>query len=257
MHNKAASDSWLICYKPNPMARLRLFCLPYAGGSASVFCSWANALPSDVEIIGIEKPGLGTRTAESPINSVSSTVKELVDVIYPKLNKAFAFYGHCLGALVSFELTRGLNRQYGLEPVTLFVSGMGAPQTPNYSMPIHHLTDSAFLQELHRRHSQIPEEVLQSPEILHEMFPGLRADYRMYETYSYKNGDPLGCPITAFGGLQDNTVDREDLEAWRYQTKRTFTLHMVPGNHFFINFERQDFLPKLSDDLINTLTRVE
>ena len=39
-----AFDSWIAFRKPNPQARLRLFCFPYAGAGASVFRTWSDSL---------------------------------------------------------------------------------------------------------------------------------------------------------------------------------------------------------------------
>ena len=79
------------------MARLRLFCFPYAGGGESSFYTWINELPSDVEIIGIQMPGLESRFKERPIKSVKLVVKMLACAIHSKLSKPFAFFGHSLG----------------------------------------------------------------------------------------------------------------------------------------------------------------
>ncbi len=62
----------------------------------------------------------------------------------------------------------------------------------------------------------------------------LRADFAVYETYLYSIEPPLNCPISAFGGLQDNKVSDSDLEAWRAQTNVSFSLRMFPGDHFFL-----------------------
>ena len=253
MPTNVESNSWFICFKPNPMARLRLFCFPYAGGGASSFYTWANELPPDVEITAIQMPGLESRLMEPPFTSVSLAVEMLEAVISPKLGNPFAFFGHSLGAFISFELARKLSKQYGLEPVHLFVSGIRAPQIPNSNLPIHHLPERAFLGELRRRYSGIQEEALQDPHIMKEVLPGLRASCEMYESYKYVNGEPLHCSITAFGGLQDDTASQEDMKAWRHQTKAGFTLHMIPGNHFFLHFERGHFLRALSNEIIRTL----
>ena len=233
------------------MAKLRLFCFPYSGGGASSFYSWVNELPSDVEIIGIQMPGLESRLKEPPIKSVKLVVKTLENVIYPKLNKPFAFFGHSFGAFISFELTRKLSKHYGLKPFHLFVSGIRAPQIPDSKPSIRHLEKSAFLKELNRRYGGITEEISKDPDLVQELLPGLRASIELYESYKYVNGDPLDCPITAFGGLQDDTASQEDLEAWRQQTKCAFTLHMIPGDHFFIHFERKQFLRLLSNEIIS------
>lgn len=108
----------------------------------------------------------------------------------------FAFFGHSLGALLSFELARYLRRQYGLSPAHLFVSGHRAPQLPNDEPPIHALPEPELLVEL-RRFNGTPEEVLNHEELRQLILPILRADFAIYETYVYEEDDPLDCPISA------------------------------------------------------------
>ena len=256
MEYNVEPNDWFICHSPNALARLRLFCFPYAGGGSSSYCSWSRDLPSEIEIIGVQMPGLEGRSVDATVSSVPSLVQALIEVISKEFSKAFAFFGHSLGAFIGFELGRQLRKHYQCEPVHFFASGIRAPQIPPSNPPINHLPDSAFVQELARRYNYIPEEILQSPGMLEQLLPGLRASFRMYESYRFSNGEPFDCPITVFGGLQDDTVDRADLEAWRCQTKRTFSLHMIPGNHLFIHFEREHFLRTLSDQIKKILAEL-
>ena len=255
--NSNESNSWYICHKPNPTARLRLFCFPYGGGGPSTFYNWPKQLPSDVETIGIQMPGLESRMMEPPIDIISMAVQSLLPEIYLKLDKPFAFFGHSLGALISYELARAISEKYSVQPTRLFVSGIRAPHIPIRRSPIYELPEVEFLKELNSLYCGIPEEILQNPDILRILLPGLRACLKMSESYLFLGGDPLDCDITAFGGHDDNTAPREDLEAWRYHTKGMFTLHMIAGNHFFINSEPEHFLRILSDELIGILSRLE
>jgi len=248
------NNSWFVCHRPNPVARLRLFGFPYAGGGASSYCSWSKDLPSDIEIVGVQMPGLEGRRVDSGAPNIPILVQALAEVMYRDLGRPFALFGHSFGALIAFEIGRQLRRQYQCGPVHFFGSGSRAPQIPVSEVPINHLTDKAFVRELQRRYNCIPDEILQNRDILKELLPGLRESVRLYESYKYSNGDPLDCPITVFGGLQDDTVNREGLEAWRYQTKATFSLHMIPGDHFFIHFAREHFLRTLSDEIKRILT---
>ena len=82
-----------------------------------------------------------------------------------------------------------------------------------------------------------------------------RADFAIAETYLYTPDTPLQCPISAFGGLQDQTVTREELAAWQDQTQGSFTLRMLPGDHFFLNKAQPLLLQALSQDLRRTLNQ--
>jgi medium-chain acyl-[acyl-carrier-protein] hydrolase len=243
-------DSWITCRKPSPQARLRLFCFPYAGGGVSIFRAWSDGLPADVEVCPVQLPGRGTRLTEPPFTRLSPLIQALAEALFPLLDKPFAFFGHSLGALVSFELARQLRRQYGVgvQPVHLFVSADRAPQIPNRDPPVHTLPEGEFLVEL-RRLNGTPSEVLEDEELRQIMLPVLRADFAVYETYVYSTEPPLNCPLSAFGGLQDQRVSLGDLEAWRDQTSVSFSLRMFPGDHFFLNTTQPVLLRVLSEEL--------
>ncbi len=236
--------TWL---KPNPSASLRLFCFPYAGGSSYIFRSWLDHVPKTIEICPIELPGRGIQIKSTPFKQIEPLVKAISLEILPYLDKPFAFFGHSMGALVSFELARFIRRHHNLEPVHLFISGRRAPQTKDLKPPIHHLREADFLQEL-RQLNGTPEEVLNNHELMELLTPILRADFAVLETYIYTREAPLNCPISVFGGLQDKEVQLEELEAWREQAFNSFSLKMLPGDHFFIH-SSQTFFPELMQQL--------
>ena len=248
MTTATAFDSWIAFRKPNLQARLRLFCFPYAGMGASIFRTWPDGLPAEVEVCPVEFPGRGTRLMETPFTQLLPLVQALTQALAPLLDKPFAFFGHSLGALVGFELARQLRRQSGVQPVRLFVSAARAPQIPHRDRPIHALPEGEFLAEL-RRLNGIPGKVLKEAELMQIMLPVLRADFAVYETYVYSTEPPLNCPISTFGGLQDHRVSRGDLEAWRNQTSGSFSLRMFPGDHFFWNTTQSLLLQVLSQEL--------
>lgn len=234
MTAKATSNSWIICPRPNPQALVRLFCFPYAGGSSLIFRSWSNNLPITVEVCALEFPGRGNQMSSVPFTRLEPLVSVIAATLVPHLDKPFAFFGHSMGGLVSFEVTRLLRSEYGLSPVHLFVSARRPPQIPNPNPPIHTLLEAEFVEEL-RRLKGTPEAVLQNVELMQLLIPTLRADFAVLETYTYAPEAPLECPIVAFGGLQDQEVNIQELEAWRQQTIASFSLQMLPGNHFFIH----------------------
>jgi medium-chain acyl-[acyl-carrier-protein] hydrolase len=243
-------NPWLACYRANPQAKLRLFCFANAGGGASAFRSWAASLPAAVEVCPVQLPGRESRLSDPPFVALPPLVRALAQGLRPQLDKPFAFLGHSMGALVGFELARFLRRYYQLEPLHFFVAGRPAPQLPRTKPPIHGLPDAEFRDEL-RRMNGTPAAVLDHDELMQLILPALRADFTLCETYQYAPEAALACPISAFGGLQDATVSRQDLEAWRDQTTGRFVLRMFPGDHFFLHAGRALFLEVLARDLQN------
>ncbi|MEP0817587.1 thioesterase II family protein [Trichocoleus sp. FACHB-46] len=239
--------------KRNPQARLRLFCFPYAGGNSFIFRPWLNHLPSDVELGAIEIPGHGTRMAEPLLTRMPELVAAIASDLLPHLDKPFAFFGHSMGAWVSFEVARWLQAHEHLCPVHLFVSGSRAPQLPNLRSPLHQLPEVEFVAAL-RRLQGTPEAVLEHTELMELMLPILQADFTVLETYTYSPQTPLPCSITAFGGLQDIDVSPEMLQAWQTQTSASFSHRMLPGNHFFIHSDQTLLLELLAQELTQVVS---
>lgn len=212
------------------------------------FRSWSDSLPLTVEVCAIELPGRGSRLMEPPFTQLEPLIQELTRVLLPYLEKPFAFFGHSMGALVSFELARILRQEYDLSPVHLFVSGRRPPQVPDPDPPIHTLPEPEFIDEL-RRYNGTPEAVLENAELMQLLLPTLRADFAVIETYVYTPDPPLNFPITAFGGLEDWKASCDDLEAWREQTSADFSLQMFPGDHFFVHSAQPLLLQGLSRKL--------
>jgi len=244
---KIAGD-WFQCGIPHNQIDLKMFCFPYAGGTALVFRKWGDFLPSTVQVIPVELPGRGPRLRDIPFVSMPALIDELSEVIWPLLDRPFAFFGHSMGAVIAFELARALRRKYGCEPQTLFVAGRRAPQVPNSEPATYHLPKDEFIKELIDLDGT-PKEVIGNEELMEVMIPLLRADFQLIQTYEYTVDTPLRCPITVYGGLQDHHVPRDTLSPWKEMTISKFALHMLPGDHFFIRSSQNLLLGSLAREL--------
>jgi len=239
---------WLASYRRNPAAKLRLFCFPYAGGAALIYSNWFKSLPPQVEVCPIQLPGRGSRVLEKLFTRMEPLVEAVARELRPLLDKPFAFFGHSMGAAISFEVARLLRREGAALPVHLFVSGRSAPQLHKPQRHAYKLPEAELIEEL-RRLKGTPAEVLEHPELMQVVLPLVRADFEVIQTYTAAAEPPLDIPLTAFGGLMDDDVSREDLEAWRAQTTRAFSLRMLPGDHFYLTTNQQLLLPLLSQEL--------
>lgn len=242
-------NTWVKYPRPNPQANLRLFCFPYAGGLARSFRDWSDHLPETIEICSIELPGRGTQIKSPLFTRLQPLTQAIAHALRLHLDKPFAFFGHSMGGLVSFEVTRLLRKDFGVMPVHLFVSGRRAPQLKPTKLPIHNLPRREFIEEL-KHLNGTPSEVLKNYELMELMLPILRADFAVLETYNYTSETPLSCPIAVFGGLEDLEVSYEELEAWREQTSSEFSLDMFQGDHFFIHSTQQLLLQLIAQKLI-------
>ena len=247
------TNPWLVRPNPRGKATLRLFCLPFAGSGAAPFRPWAQLLPPHIELCIVQLPGRETRLRETPYADMVSLVAALTTAITPALNLPYALFGHSMGALIAFELARALQHQQQAPPTHLFVSGRRAPQLPDPEAPIGQLANGPFVREMVRRDNAIPKVILDDDEMLRIFLPTLRADLNVLESYTYTEAAPLDCPITAFGGTNDSRASRTDLAAWRVQTQQSFQLQLFPGDHFYLNPQRENLVAQITEILMSMM----
>jgi medium-chain acyl-[acyl-carrier-protein] hydrolase len=153
-----------------------------------------------------------------------------------------------MGALLAFAFAREQRRRGAAGPVHLFASGRIAPQLTPRRRSLHDLPEAEFRDELARLDGT-PSAVLEHDELMGLFSPVIRADLAVNETYRFRDARPLDCPITALGGLDDPWVDRSELDAWRIHTSSTFTVHQLPGKHFFVQTAQPQVLSVVGEAL--------
>jgi medium-chain acyl-[acyl-carrier-protein] hydrolase len=211
-----------------------MFCLPYAGASASVYSRWVTPLAPSIELRAVELPGRGHRFREPPERSVSQLVKRLADELGGMLEAPYVLFGHSMGALLCFELARHLASLERPMPEKLILSGFPAPQMRRRDEKTYDLPDAEFIATL-KRYNGMQEEILANTELMELLLPVLRADLGACQTYQYEPGPPLVTSIIALGGDRDPVATREELLGWRELVTGSISLHMFPGDHFFIH----------------------
>lgn len=235
---------WLRRLRPQPQARLRLFCFHYAGGSASLYRTWPALLAASqpaIDVCAVQLPGRENRLREAPFTQMAALIRTLLPVLRPELDRPFVLFGHSMGALIVYELAQALRHTGGPLPAHLFVSGRRAPSLPDPLLPIHGLPTDDMLRAIGQRYGNLPELVMQDAELKAIYAPLLQADFTLVETYQPSTLTPLPCPVTALGGDADPFATEAELQAWRPLTQRPFDLHLLPGGHFYLQ-EQTDAL---------------
>ncbi len=243
------TNTWIACPYPKPETRLRLFCFPYAGSGTSVFHPWARLLRPEIELCPIRLPGREGRLKEAPYEQIQLLVETLAGAVLPSLEKPFAFFGHSMGAIIAFELTRQLRRQQVPMPVYLFASGHDAPHLVSHPSPLYNLPDDEFANRVRDRYKGIPTAIWANSDLMALFLPTLRADFTLIETYVYSDEPKLDIPMMVLGGCQDGETSQAGLDGWRKQTQSVFKLKMFAGDHFFLQSERHALLETINQEL--------
>jgi medium-chain acyl-[acyl-carrier-protein] hydrolase len=226
-------NAWLPYNARTERGALRLFCFPPGGAGAAVYRKWIPLLGPEVEVCPLEFPGRLARRQDVLLSSLPELVERAAVALGNELSGRFAFFGYSMGSLVAFELARLLRRERGIEPEWLFVAAHSAPQLARRAPAMSDAPDDELLQFFQRTYGPLPPQVTAHPELLAVISDILRADVHLLERYAYAAEPPLGCPIRAFGGRDDASTLRAELEAWRTHTAADFALQMFPGGHFF------------------------
>ncbi|NOJ96169.1 thioesterase [Corallococcus sp. CA049B] len=248
-------DRWFPSRKPLPEPRLRLFCLPFAGGSAAIYQPWSMALPTGVELCAVQLPGRERRLMEPAMKSLPALMDVLMPALTPLMDRPFALFGYSMGARIGLEVARTLKRQGGPKPLG-FIAAAAPPPSHNDREPIHTLDDPGFIAKL-REYDGTPEEVLQHKELLELILPTLRADFALAWSENGKDTAPLDIPLSVYAGKGDKHVGLDTMEHWREESTADVRIRHFEGGHFFIRTHGPPVLAAVREDLTRWMTAAQ
>ncbi|MFB9235718.1 thioesterase II family protein [Plantactinospora siamensis] len=237
-----ASGTWLRCVQPRPEARTVLIAFPHAGGSATFFGAWGERLPPTVELTAVQYPGRLDRLREPCVDDVHRLADGVLAALRTRgctaAGRRVALLGHSMGAVVAYETALRLEG-LGVRPVATFVSSHPAPGRPRRSA-LTEFTDHALIAEL-RRLGATPAALINEPDARTAVLAGLRSDYRAVARYRPSPGR-LSTPVVALVGADDPDVTPDDMRPWTERTTGPMTLHVFPGDHFYLTPQRDAVL---------------
>jgi surfactin synthase thioesterase subunit len=225
------TNPWIVRLGPVGDARVRLLCIPQAGGGTATFRPLAGELPREIDLMALRLPGRETRRREPEIRRMDELVPALTEALDDYKDLPLALFGYCSGAYAMFELARHLIRTGRPAPVRLFVCASAGPMIVNRARNVHLMPEGQFKDYL-AKFRVTPEQILNDPTLFAIFESAIRADFAVYETAPFVPG-PVAIPITAIGARDDLSVDVEELLEWREHTTSAFTLHVLQGAHNF------------------------
>ncbi len=233
-------------------SKVNIFCLPFAGGNKYSYREFKNRAPLFLNFISLEYPGRGGRIKEPLLSNTGALANDLYKEIENKVDdNDYIIYGHSLGGLMTYLLTRKLIENGHRPPLHLFVTGTTGPSSLSRIEKKRHLLPKAeFIQEL-KDLKGMPDEILQSDELLEYCEPILRSDFMASEKYVHEECAPLDIPITVITGNEED-MENSDIALWQKETTLPVDFKKFPGNHFFIYQNVQPIIQIISNKI--TLT---
>ncbi|KAK9803914.1 hypothetical protein WJX72_004698 [[Myrmecia] bisecta] len=271
-----AGSLWI---SPTPVSvKLRLFCLPYAGGvSENVFARWAMMMPPSIQVCPIELPGRGRREGEPAISDVHMLAAALAECL-PLQGKPYALFGTCLGAITAYEVTRQVQQSSRPMPLALFMAAVSPPHM--YALAVMKLyvqRSLAFdaappveeVMEKLRGWDQLPREVLMqvfekghfagldqmkaNERLFQKVAPMGVNDIMMAVQYRFTPQPPLNLPITSFDGLLDETIEPSNMAQWAAYTDGPFRNVPIMGDHYFVSTHFREVVDVVTQELLDLL----
>ncbi|MFP3987349.1 alpha/beta fold hydrolase [Streptomyces sp. E11-3] len=212
--------------------RLRLLCLPPAGGGAGAFGAWRPYVPEGVELAPVELPGRGSRMDEPLPDRLEPLLDALLAGLRAELTTPYAFFGHSFGAVLAYELTLRIERDGLRPPSALLASASRAPHLPLSRAAVADADDSELIGWL-RRNGGLPPALLAYPDFLRDLLRPVRSDMFLAERYLIPEPVAVGCPLFAFAGAQDEAATEAQVEPWAQYTSAAHRLRILPGGHAY------------------------
>ncbi len=240
------NNKWLRVKNELPDAEMRVFCLPYAGAGATMYIRWPKYFGKNIEICPIQLPGRENRMQELLIDDIGILIPEIYEGIKHKLDKKFCIFGHSMGGIIAYELTKFIEKKEGILPEYLFMSATGL-NIKKSDMIIHKLEKNDFIEFLINS-GGTERELAENKEFQEYYLPIIKNDYKLVENY-IPNEEKLKCSIRAFGSKNDTQVDIKETEKLERCTD-DFNITYFEGNHFFIREHEKeicDIISKMID----------
>jgi surfactin synthase thioesterase subunit len=223
-----------------------LHCFAHAGAGVSAFHGWPAGLGSAVRSVPHLLPGRDSRRREPRATGREALLADLMDDFRTTPHTPYVLYGHSLGALVAYTLTRALHEAGLPGPALLAVGACQPPDVASELADACGASDDRLLRLLDAT-GAVPAGTVPGDFWFRSVMPVLRDDLTLADSLRRAartpvRGGPLDVPVLAVAGADDPLVRPSELADWRHWTAGPVVTRTLPGDHFFV---RGPELPRL------------
>lgn len=232
--------------------RIKLFCFPYAGGSAAIFSKWKQYLDTRIDIIPIELAGRGKRIHEKLYKDINGAIEDVFPLIKKQVGgqSSYALFGHSMGGRIAYELAQKIRSSNLPQPLHIFLSGRAAPHVKRDDRKIYHLMDDDTFKKEVLGLGGTPPEFFAHPELLEIFLPLLKNDFRIAENgITHRETEPLDTNISVFLGKDEDLI-AEECDGWKMHTKQFCFIYYFNGGHFFLHEHTATLVKLINNTLV-------
>lgn len=220
--------------------RVRLHCLAHAGAGVASYRRWPTAVGPAVDVVTLPLPGRESRRREPRITDRAGLLADLLPTVLQTAQAGpYALYGHSLGALVAYTLTRAVADAGAPPPLFLAVGACLPPHVATALVAAADLPDEQLLPLLDHLGS-LPQAAAAQPGGLwhRSVLPVLRDDLRLARSLREAaldpvTGGPVDTPVLVFAGSDDPLAVPAALGDWQQWAAEPIEARTVAGDHFF------------------------
>ncbi|GMR68621.1 thioesterase II family protein [Bacillus sp. MN7755] len=233
------------------MEKIKLFCLPYAGGSASMYYQLKGYMHKIVDVIPIEYSGHGERISENYYASFKNMVDDIASKIIDYLDDdQFSILGYSMGSLVAFEVYYEILKRTGRKPLHLYFVANGPPEEKDNNLKVSNMSSDRVVENI--RSLDGYDFLLEDKELLDLCVKNFEVDFKLYKEYKYtKKEEKCLSNISIIYSEEDNVDD--NIFKWTKYTERFCNYKKMKGNHFFINTHIKELAKEINDTLLMEL----
>ncbi|MFD2472907.1 thioesterase II family protein [Amycolatopsis silviterrae] len=235
------------------MTSVRLYCIPHAGATSSVYRSWPDQVPPGVEVVGLDPPGRGARAREKPAADYSTLVEALAGHVIADLERtgcpAYATFGHSFGAMLALAVAARAAEATGAAPAGAVLSASLPPRLLPVPDELATLSDEELLAKMAADGGTAPE-LLSSGAMAGYLLRLLRQDLTIRPEFRAHALLRVDFPLVLVAAKEDAYVPPEQMWAWAEHSTASVRCVEIPGGHFAVLQHPREALAPLFREVV-------
>ena len=230
---------------------MKLFCMTFAGGTATFFNQLEKWLPSGIEVIKLEYSGHGTRHKEDFYNSFDELAEDMLRMIKNVIDNDddYALMGYSMGSISVVEVLRKILQDEKMsKPSHVFIAAH-EPHTKAELAGFSSGEMDDFVKERTIKFGAVPEKLINNKSFWRMYLPIYRADYGIIGRYEFEKLNlKSDVPTTVFYSETDTPID--EMRKWSDIFVGDCQFVEYSGNHFFIQNHSDEIAHVITEKLV-------